>query len=106
MSTAQTDTDLAIGHYLAIVRKEAGLTQAQLAGKITFTPSTISRIEAGESTSPDAERDTILDAIATPAAKELRACLKQEWLIKRPPFDHPNRKSLWEANAAIKRLRE
>lgn len=37
-----------ITRYLAAVRDEAGLTQTQLAGKISYCPASISQIESGD----------------------------------------------------------
>ena len=36
------------GRYLSLVREEAGLTQAQLAKRLTFSPANVSRIESGD----------------------------------------------------------
>jgi hypothetical protein len=41
MSDTQTREDVPLGRYLAHVREEVGLTQAQLAGKVTFSPNTV-----------------------------------------------------------------
>ncbi len=106
MAITKNEADFSLGHFIGIVRKDAGLTQAELASKITLSPATVSRIEAGESSINDAEREAILEAIGTPAAADLREYIRQGWVLERPPFDHPDRKSLWEANAAIKRLRD
>lgn len=106
MPTTKFDPNIAIGHVLGLLRKEAGLTQAQLSAKITLSPATISRVEAGDAEITPDELDTILTTLGTPAAQEFRAYLKQEWILERPPFDHPDRKALWEADAALKRLRE
>ena len=96
-----------ITRYLAAVREAAGLTQAQLAGKITYSPSSISRIESGDKSVTAEELDTILKAIGTPKARQLGEFTKQKWdVLERPDFDHPNRDSLWSVNVTLRKLRE
>src|SRR5437870_3570711 len=93
------ETGVALGKYLASIRDIAGLTQAELAKKVTVSPARISRIESGDVSLTEDEMDQLLVAIGTSDADDLRAYLDQEWdELDRPPFDHPNRKILWVAN--------
>jgi transcriptional regulator with XRE-family HTH domain len=107
MHDAQKKDKFAIGRTLARVREEAGLTQAQLAGKVTCSPAGISRIESGDKAVTPEELDTILKAIGTVKARQLGEFTKQRWdVLERPDFDHPNRDSLWSANATLRKLRK
>jgi len=99
--------EFAIDRTLARVREEAGLTQAQLAGKITYSPASISRIESGDKAVTAEELDTILKAIGTAKARQLVEFTKQKWdILERPDFDHPNRTALWSANTTLRKLRK
>ncbi len=96
-----------IACYLGAVREEAGLTQAQLAGKIAYSPASISRIESGDKAVTAEELDAILKAIGTPKARQLMEFTKQKWdVLERPDFAHPNRDSLWSANVGLRKLRK
>jgi transcriptional regulator with XRE-family HTH domain len=107
MSDNQEQGDLAVGRHLAMVREEAGLTQAQLAAKVTFSPASISRIESGDKALSPEEFEAMLRAIGTPMARQLGEFAKQKWdVLDRPDFDHPNRESLWSANQSIRKLRK
>lgn len=98
-------SEVPVGRYLAEVRDEAGMTQANLASRVTLSTATLSRIESGEKTATEEEVATILKAIGTPKAKGLTEYLKQEWdQIERPAFDHPDRTTLWEANQMLRKL--
>ena len=105
MSDIKNQDDVPVGRYLAVVREEAGLTQAQLAGKITFSPASVSRVESGDKNlSPD-EFETMLKAIGTAKARQLGEFVKQKWdVLERPDFNHPNRESLWAANVSLRKL--
>jgi len=89
------------------LRQEAKLTQEQLAEKVTFktSPAGISRIEDGGKLVSDDELASILKAIGTPRANEFARYLREDWdILERPPFDHPNRRDLWNANLALRKL--
>jgi transcriptional regulator with XRE-family HTH domain len=98
-------SEVPVGHYLAEVRDEAGMTQAALANRVTLSTATLSRIESGEKLATEEEVTTLLKAIGSPTAKVLAEYLKQEWdQIERPAFDHPDRSILWEANLTLRKL--
>ncbi|MCI0696188.1 helix-turn-helix transcriptional regulator [candidate division KSB1 bacterium] len=91
---------------MATLRDAAGLTQAELARKIIVSPARISRIESGDVTLTEDEREQLLEAIGTDDAKALRDYLNQKWDELEPaPFDHPNREVLWLANGLLGKLR-
>jgi transcriptional regulator with XRE-family HTH domain len=69
------ETGVALGKYLSSIRETAGLTQAELAKKVTVSPARISRIESGDTSLTADEMDQLLVATRTGAAKELRPYL-------------------------------
>ena len=96
-----------VSRNLAKVREDAGLTQSQLAGKITYSPASISRIESGDKSITPEEVEAILKAIGTPKARQLGEFIKQKWdALERPDFDHPNREALWSVNKALRKLKK
>lgn len=99
-------SEIPLGRYLAMVRREAGMTQAELAQKLTFSTAGVSRIESGESSPTDDEVVAMLKAIGGQKAAELEEYLGQDWdELERPPFDHLNQPALWQANLALRKLR-
>jgi transcriptional regulator with XRE-family HTH domain len=96
-----------IGRYLSQVRERAGIKQAELANKITWSPSVLSRVESGERPLASDELQTILNAIGTPEAKQLSETMKRGWsVLPRPALDHPDQELLWEAEKVAKELVE
>lgn len=94
-----------LGEALQRLRELARLSQAQLAGRLPFTPSRMSRLESGELALDRAEAAQIADAIGTPEAKEFARFLSWNWRVLEPPsFDHPSLKPLWQAEQALQRL--
>lgn len=87
-----------LGRRLMQVREAAGLKQAELARRITWSQAVLSRVESGErELSPD-ELKTVMEAIGTPEASQLSTVLAREWReIQRPPLDHPDQDLLWVA---------
>ena len=57
-----------IGHFLSRIREQAGIKQAELAKKITWSPAMLSRIEVGERLLSSDELQTIVEGIDTPEA--------------------------------------
>jgi transcriptional regulator with XRE-family HTH domain len=89
------------------LREEKGLTQAQLANKLAFTPSRLSRLESGETALSQEEAVQIAKAIDSEAASAYATYLTTEWRITdRPGFNHPSREQLWKAEAALQRLEQ
>ena len=106
MSENQERPEYPVGRYLSKLREAAGMTQAQLAKKVTVSSATLSRIESGEKAATPDEISSLLEAIG-PAASGLGEFLDQVWdHIERPLFDHPNRLALWHANLALGKLSE
>ena len=94
-----------LGRRLTQVREAAGLKQAELARRITWSPAVLSRVESGaRELSPD-ELKTVMEAIGTPEALHLSTAISREWLeIQRPPLDHPDQDFLWDAEQTCRSL--
>ena len=106
MSDGINRSEIPLGRYLAMVRRDAGMTQAELAQKLTFSTASVSRIEFGETNATDEEIVSILKEIGGQKAAELEEYLRQDWdELERPSFDHLNRAALWQANLALRKLR-
>ena len=87
-----------LGHRLAQLRERNGMKQAELARKVTWSPTLLSRIEAGERPISDDELVTLLEAIGTDEAADLATILGRDWQhLPRPALDHPNQHLLWRA---------
>lgn len=107
MEADQAVVQQALGRRLAQVREAAGLKQAELARRITWSPAVLSRVESGErELSPD-ELETLMEAIGTPEALHLSVALGREWReITRPSLDHPDQDLMWEAEQVCRELAE
>ncbi|MFZ2168576.1 MAG: helix-turn-helix transcriptional regulator [Methylococcaceae bacterium] len=105
MNTKYDISPIEIGHFLSQIREHAGIKQAELAKKITWSPAMLSRIEVGErSLSPD-ELQTIVEGINTPEALRLSEMLQRQWsILPRPPLSHPDQDILWNAEQATQKL--
>ncbi len=68
--------DIAVGKYIATLREQARLKQAELARKLTWSPAVLSRVESGERTLGGDELATILNGIGTPEALKLLGCCR------------------------------
>ncbi|ABF09042.1 helix-turn-helix domain-containing protein [Cupriavidus metallidurans] len=101
-----TQTPMAIGHYLTQLREHAGLKQAELARKVTWSPAVLSRVESGERELNPEELGEVLRAIGTDDALKLGERLQRSWeVLVAPPLTHPEQDLLWEAELASKQLR-
>ena len=99
-------TSLEIGGYLARLRNKAGMTQADLAKKLTFSAAVVSRMETGErAVSPD-ELETILKAIGTEDVLGCLETINRVWLnLPRPSLGYREEPILWEAEKASQRIK-
>lgn len=111
MTSEAVEVDTQIGPILASLRDEAGLTQGQLAEKVTLnkvslSAATISRIESGAKAVTADDLSAILKAIGSPRAKEFSQYSRQSWgELERPTFDHPERDFLWKANQTLEKIK-
>lgn len=98
-------TSQAIGHYLAQLRDQAGLKQAELARKVTWSQAVLSRVESGDRDITKEELDQVLKAIGSDDALRLADRLRREWrVLPAPPLDHPDQETLWAAEEAGQQL--
>ncbi len=89
------------------LREQAKLSQAELAKRLPFAASRISRLESGEIALTEEEVHRIAEAIATPSAKTFANYLNQDWqILEKPGFNHTSREALWTAECALRRLRD
>lgn len=94
-----------IGHRLATLRGEAGLTQSSVAPKVRIDQSRISRIEKGEVFPSFTEVQTYLEAIGTDTAREYLIYLEKEWKILPPPApETPELENIWVAEQKLEAL--
>jgi transcriptional regulator with XRE-family HTH domain len=96
---------LELGRHLMQVRERAGIKQAELARRVTWSPAVLSRIESGERNIAIEELALVLDAIDTPEATMLRQALQRGWqILPRPALDHPDQDLLWSAEEVAQQL--
>jgi len=94
-----------LGKYLMQIRENAGIKQAELARKITWSPAVLSRVEAGDRPLAPEELQSILSSIGSPEAAKLLDVLQRNWsVIPRPSLDHPDQDLLWNAEMVAKEL--
>ncbi|MCK9621780.1 MAG: helix-turn-helix domain-containing protein, partial [Methylobacter sp.] len=87
-----------LGRYLMLVRDRAGLTQSELAKRVSLSPAVLSRIESGDRQVTLQEVRDILIQIGSQEAAELSDSLQRAWkVLPRPNLDHPDQRLLWEA---------
>ena len=98
-------SNLELGRHLTQVRERAGIKQAELARKVTWSPAVLSRIESGERALAPDELLQLLEAIDTPDAAKLREALQHTWrVLPRPSLDHPDQELLWAAEEVAQEL--
>ena len=94
-----------VGQALSNLRREAGLTQADVASSLKYSAAKVSRLEAGEIDATPEEISQVLATIDTPLAREFGDYLSQPWTeLPQPVFDHPNRKDLLRAELVLRRI--
>lgn len=93
---------------LSRLRQASGKSQAQLAEDLSANTSAsrISRLESGDLRLTIEEAQNLARAIGTDEAIEYADYLGQEWhFLERPGFEHADRRSLWQAEQALQRLK-
>ena len=104
----ETDSakDRELGRELARVRESAGLTQADLAGRLGVSQTVVSRTESGERHLQDDSVRDFAEAIGTEEARGLQARRSRDWSgLKKPPLGHPNHDLLWSAELKLRELK-
>ena len=105
MSSQEHISPIELGGYLTQIRDKAGIKQAELARRVTWSQAVLSRIESGDRAIAPEELDQLLDAIATPEAEQLKTALHREWsVLARPGLDHPDQELLWSAEEVAQQL--
>lgn len=100
-------SSLELGRYLTQVRERAGIKQAELARKVTWSPAVLSRVESGERSLASEELVQLLEAIDTPDAVKLKESLQRTWqILPRPTLDHSDQDLLWAAEEVAQQLTE
>jgi transcriptional regulator with XRE-family HTH domain len=100
-----TNDEEPIRKVLACLRQNAGLTQAKLAERLSFTPSRLSRLESGDIELSKEEAEQMANQIGTKEARDYVQYLSNVWRItEQPRFRHISRKHLWNAEKALQRL--
>ncbi len=95
----------AVRRTLSELRDQAGLSQTELAKRLPFTASRVSRLESGEIALTTEDAQQIAAAIGTLEGAEFAEYLQQDWIIlPKPGFHHISRRELWEAEQALQRL--
>ena len=61
--------DIAVGKYIATLREQARLKQAELARKLTWSPAVLSRVESGERTLGGDELARVARAVESASAR-------------------------------------
>lgn len=107
MSSQEHISPIELGGYLTQIRDKAGIKQAELARRVTWSQAVLSRIESGDRAIAPEELDQLLDAIATPEAEQLKTALHREWsVLARPGLDHPDQELLWSAEEVAQQLQD
>ncbi|MFZ6674801.1 helix-turn-helix domain-containing protein [Undibacterium sp. Xuan67W] len=95
-----------IGPNLARLREAAGIKQADLAGRVTMSAPSLSRVESGERSLAPEELDLLLREIGTADATRFAEFLARDWSeLPVPPLNHAEQDLLWEADQACVALR-
>ncbi len=93
-----------MGAMLAEIRDAAGMTQRQVAERMSANQTRVSRIEAGDG--DDSDIGSFLEALGTPRAESFAELLKVEWLhLPRPSLRHPDLDTLVEIERGLARIR-
>jgi transcriptional regulator with XRE-family HTH domain len=105
MAIQESVSPIELGGHLMQIRDRAGIKQAELARRVTWSQAVLSRIEGGERIVAPDELDQLLDAINTPEAAKLKAALTRSWsILARPGLDHPDQDLLWSAEEVAQQL--
>lgn len=93
------------GTILAELRGASGLTQRQIAERMSANQTRVSRIEAGDG--DEADITAYLAAVGTPEAEALAQLLALEWVhLPRPSLRHPDLEALVSVERGLGQVRE
>jgi transcriptional regulator with XRE-family HTH domain len=92
---------------LVKLREKAGLSQAQVAERLKFTASRVSRLESGDTELSLEDAELIASRIDSPESKAFATYIRTEWkILERPGFNHVSLAALWRAEEALQRVAE
>jgi transcriptional regulator with XRE-family HTH domain len=92
---------------LVKLREKAGLSQAQVAERLQFTASRVSRLESGDTELSKEDAELIASKIGSDEAKAFAEYLGTDWkILERPGFNHVSLASLWKAEKSLQRVAE
>lgn len=92
------------GTILAELRNASGLTQRQIAERMSANQTRVSRIEAGDG--DEADVAAYLAAVGTPEADTFTELLKQKWgHLPKPSLRHPDLETLVAVECGLGRVR-
>ena len=93
------------GTAVAEAREEAGITQKEMAQRLTVHQSQISRLEGRDGKAESKKFERYLQALGSDRALKLAEILKVEWRhLSYPSLKHPNLEVLVEIEEALQRL--
>jgi transcriptional regulator with XRE-family HTH domain len=93
-----------IGTLLAAIRDDSGMTQRQVAERMSANQTRVSRIEAGDG--DDTDVASFLEALGTSRAQAFAELLQLEWQhLPRPSLRHPDLDSLVAIEGGLARIR-
>jgi transcriptional regulator with XRE-family HTH domain len=82
---------------LVKLREKAGLSQAQVAERLQFTASRVSRLESGDTDLSLEDAELIASRIDSPESKAFASYLRTDWkILERPGFNHVSLAFLWK----------
>ena len=92
---------------LVQLRERAGLSQAELAERLKFTASRVSRLESGDTELSAEDVDLIASSIGSDEAQAYASYRKTNWkILERPGFNHVSLAALWKAEESLQRVAE
>jgi transcriptional regulator with XRE-family HTH domain/GTPase SAR1 family protein len=92
---------------LVKLRENKNLSQAQLAERLQFTASRVSRLESGDTELSVEDAELIASRIGSEEATAFATYLRTEWkILERPGFNHVSLAALWKAEEALQRVVE
>ncbi len=89
---------------LTQLRERAELSQAEVAEKVKFTASRVSRLESGDTELTLEDAEQIASAIGTEEARAYAGYLRTNWaILEQPGFNHVSLAALWKAEQALQK---
>ena len=101
----ELDNTQQIRGILTKLRERENLSQAQLAERLKFTASRISRLESGETELSLEDAELMAGAINSNESNAFADYLRTKWeILERPSFSHVSLAVLWKAEEALQKV--